>query len=177
MKIRRLLREDALLIKDFSCGDSYFDNFLKSHHALDDGIGTTYIALQDDNTVIGFYNITAGSVDYMEHGLRIKDSGSIHINYFAVDKQFQKKIEAEIPGTSQKIYTSDLLLNDCRNRIKQIRKDYLGISYITLNSSAAGINLYERNGFFLIDDDDDVIISPSKKEVSSVPMYLFLDEE
>ena len=176
MRVRLLLPEDKPFIQNFSCGDSYFDHFLKSAQAFDNGIGTTYVALQDEKTVIGFYNITAGSLDYMDCGTRIKDAGSIHINYFAVDTKFQKKIESVIPGTDQKIYISDLLLNDCIERVKRIREACLGVSYITLNSSEAGINLYERNGFIMLDRNDEIVVSPSKKEFGSVTMYLFLDE-
>lgn len=177
MKVEKLTRNRRPLLDGFDCGDDYFNYFFKSAKAMDDGIGTTYICLTDaEDKIIGCYNLTAGSMAYYDDGLLFKDSGAIHINYFAVDKTFQKNVEFVDPFTKEKVYTSDLLLHHCLNTIGRIRKGVLGVSYVTLRSSEAGRNLYERNGFSKIEADDGLVIPASEKEYDGIAMYLFLDE-
>lgn len=176
MKIDILRPQYTFLVNAFDCGDDYFNNFLRSKDAFDNRIGTTYICLTPtEDKIIGYYNITGGSVDFITGNLRIKDSGAIHINYFAVTKAFQKNVEFIHPSAGIKVYTSDILLNLCIQTVQQIRDHILGVGYITLSSSEAGLNLYERNGFSVIQEDDDIIIPVGKNEYTSIPMYLFLD--
>lgn len=177
MRVVKLEEEHKSLLDEFDCGNNYLNGFLKSSKAFDNGIGTTYIALEDEvDRIIGYYNITAGSLDVPYGSLRIKGGSSVHINCFAVTKEFQKNVERMIPGTSQKIYTSDMLLADCEERIRVIKEKYLGVGFITLGSTKEGINLYERNGFSIAEEED-IIISQTYDEKKTVMMYLFLDEE
>ncbi len=157
------------LVKKFSCGNMILDNFLKSQQSFDSGIGVTYIYLtEDQNRVVGYYNISAGCVDYLDNGLRLRDAGAIHLNYFAVDLAFQKK--------NNNMGISDLLLEDCVQRVHVIRENILGFNYITLDSTQEALGLYQRHGFQKIELDEGIIFSPYKNEYTSIPMYLFLDE-
>ena len=160
-------REHQLnLAKKFDCGNSYINSFLHSTDSLDYGYGSTYVIILG-SMIIGYYNIGMSClVD--ENDIRM--GGSVYINYLALDKKYHKtKV-----GNSKK-YFSDLLLYDCLNRIEYIRQNYIGVSFITLSSSAEGIYLYERNGFMFLDDD--MKIFKNKKEGQCVPMYLPLDLE
>lgn len=176
MCVVRLHEKHKRLLSNFDCGNHYLDNFLKSNRAYDNSIGTTYIALEDKaNRLIGYYNITAGSLDIPYGSLRMKGGSSIHINCFAVAKDFQKNVEQFIPGTEQKIYTSDMLLADCEERIREIKEQCLGVGFITLGATEEGLNLYERNGFSVAEDED-IIISQTYEETKTTMMYLFLDD-
>ena len=89
---------DQELTKNFSSGNRYLDAFIADpQSALDTSYGKTYIFLfEDSHEIIGYYNITAGSVDVMLDGkTRVRSGGSIHINCFAVDKKYQKIAAAE----------------------------------------------------------------------------------
>ncbi|MGM9525903.1 MAG: N-acetyltransferase [Peptococcaceae bacterium] len=176
MKITELQQKHKELLKNFSCGNAVIDNFLKSKDAYNNSIGKTYILLsEDESVIIGYYTISTGSVDYLEDHLRIRDAGSIHINYFAIDESFQKNVIFEDDGA--KTYVSDYLLDDCFKRIEKLRDTSVGFSYITLDSTLEGIWLYERNGFYRINSEDNIVFSSYKHEMDSIPMYLFLDEE
>ena len=53
--------------------------------ALNSSIGKTYVYLTEANDcILGYYNISAGSVDQLENGFRVKSGGAIHIGYFAL---------------------------------------------------------------------------------------------
>ncbi len=128
--------------------------------------------MEDGNdSVIGFYNISAGCIDGLSDGIRYKMGGSVHINEFAIDQKYQKaKIEE---GSS--FHFSDVLLMDCINRIKYIRDNYIGFSFVTLQSTEEGYRLYSRNDFEEIEEDMNV--SKTDKEKDCIPMYLALDIE
>lgn len=72
-----------------------FDNFLKSSDALDDNQGVTYIMLSDnENMIIGYYNISTGRVDQIERvnnvDYYVPMGGSVNINYLAIAKEYQR---------------------------------------------------------------------------------------
>ena len=100
------------LASGFHCGNQYIDMFLRSPQALDDGFGKTYVWLDKDGTeIVGFYNISAGSVDYLDDNSRYKMGGAIHINEFAIMQKYQGV------AVTQYANVSDLLLDDCLKRI------------------------------------------------------------
>ena len=161
------------LASNFSCGNSSIDSFIKSPQAIDNGIGTTYVWLgENDSEIIGFYNITTGGVDqYDEYG-NFKIGGAVHINEFAMHIEYQKVVVDQEART----YLSDLLLADCLERIKFIRQEFLGFSFITLHSTQEGHYLYSRNDF--IDIEEDMRVSQVvDSEVGCISMYLPLDIE
>ena len=157
------------LASSFSCGNIYIDAFLKSPTALDIGFGKTYIWIDDDGReIVGFYNITTGSVvEASEEGYS-KIGGSIHINEFAVSKDYQKV------HVGDRMYVSDLLLGDCIERAIYIRENLVGFSFITLQSTKEGHYCYQRNDFEDIEDDMK-IEKTSGVEDDCIPMYLPLD--
>lgn len=169
--IRRLDADLQRLASNFSCGNFHIDRFIKSPLALDSKYGKTYVWVTNDNKgIIGFYNIEAGSVDQLVDGERSKMGGAIHINDFALDSRYQKiKI-------GEHSYISDLLLKDCIDRIRFIRDQFLGCTFITLQSNEAGRKLYLRNDFEQIEIDMDVT-KTEEKETGCIAMYLPLDIE
>ena len=155
--------QDTLSSK-FDCGNSDINMFLLSSKSLDYGYGKTYVAIYNGE-ILGYYNISTGHIED-ENGLRM--GGSSFINYFALDRKYQKIRFGE--G-----YLSDLLLSDCFNKVDYIRKNHIGFTFVTLSSTEEGKNLYERNGFELLDDD--MRMAKNKGEETCTPMYLPLDYE
>lgn len=155
------------LSQSFDCGNEALSLFLKSHDALDDFFGKTYVMIDRSNhCVIGYYNISTGHV---EDAFHIRMGGTIYINCLAIDKKYQKrKIESGF-------YYSDVLLGDCFKRISDLRDEYIGFAFVTLSSTGEGYHLYERNGFFRMEED--MQIAKNTGEDTCTPMYLPLDYE
>ena len=137
---------------------------------MDDSVGKTYVCLSDSKEMlIGYYNITTGSLQVTDVSMKFKIGGTVHINAFAVDNRFHGKIPADA-----EIKYSDFLLNDCMSRIYALRK-YVGFSFVTLSSTESGYNLYKRNGFEELESD--MAFSFEKAELGCTPMYFPLDSE
>lgn len=171
--IKHLDARIQTLASSFSCGNIHIDSFIRSPQALDIGFGQTYVWLEDNNDgIIGFYNIGAGGLDQYNDGERYKIGGAIHINEFALAQKYRG-----IPAYDEAdINLSDILLFDCLDRIDFIRRRFVGFSFVTLQSTLDGEKLYLRNDFEHLEED----MQMSKiqyKEVECVPMYLALDIE
>lgn len=174
LNIRTLSAGDKELALNFCCGNIFIDSFLRSQQALDDGFGKSYIWLEDDGSrIIGFYNISVGSIDYTDSDARYKMGGAAHINEFAIDQKYQG-ISAGDGKTDA--HLSDLLLEDCIKRIMFIRDNHIGFSFVTLQSTKEGHSLYERNEFCEIESDMN-ISDVEGAEGKCTPMYLALDLE
>ena len=158
----------------FVCGNDFLDYFIKSHMALDEAIGRTYVYLTEDHKeLIGYYNISTGSLQGIDKStetpLKLKIGGAVHINALAVSENYQGKVIPEADA----LY-ADFLLDDCIQRIRALRKD-VGFEFITLASTRAGYKLYKRFGFDELEDD--MLLAPEKDELGCLPMYLSLDWE
>lgn len=151
--------------RDFDCGNDALSSFIRSHEALDDFFGKTYIMLIN-NVLIGYYNIGTG---HIEENDSVRMGGSIYINCLAIDKRFQKI------RISKDYYYSDFLLIDCIERITALREDYIGFGFVTLSSTEEGHYLYKRNGFSELEDD--MRIAKNTGEDTCLPMYLPIDYE
>lgn len=161
------------LASNFNCENSAIDSFLRSSLALDDGFGKTYVWLEDDGQkIIGFYNIGTGSLDWRDGDSRYKMGGSIHINEFALDKNY-KKVQIE---EGEHPNMSDALLDDCIQRILYLREFHVGFAFVTLQSTAEGYNLYRRHDFEDIEEDMN-LVNIQDKDKNCTPMYLALDIE
>lgn len=175
LNIQRIKPELEPVIQAFNSGNRYLDNFIKSSAASNDSIGKTYLLLSDDEKVlIGYYNITVGSLDIIDSGIHRKIGGCVHINCFALDNRFHKQVET-LGENEEKIYTSDLLLDDCLQRVEQLRKEYIGIAFVTLNSTEEGIWLYARNDFEPLEED--MFFSIEDSDLKCTQMYLPLELE
>lgn len=173
MNIQKIRPELKPEILRFDSGNSHLDRFLQSDLAFDDSIGKTYVLLSDSgDCVIGYYNIGMGSVEQIDGDLRRKIGGAVHINCFAVDKRFQDQV-VSIDTEVGKIHISDLMLHDCMKRIMAIRKNCIGVAFITLNSTKEGEWLYKRNEFDYLEDDMD--FAKEDEELECRQMYLALD--
>lgn len=159
------------LASSFYCGNQQIDGFIRSSLALDDGFGKTFVLLSDDKqTIVGFFNIAAGSVDQVDNYGRTKMGSAIHINELAVHIKYQGlKLE-------NNIRPSDVLLEYCLFIVNYIRQNLLGCSFVTLQATDAGKSLYDRHGFFELESDMQVT-KIVDKEYGCTPMYLPLDME
>lgn len=163
------------LAGSFDCGNVYLNNFLTSSSALDPGISKTYIALSDDKTnLIGYYSIDCGAVDQVVGNYHEKIGGAVHLRCFALDKQYQHELQ-EITPSGRHVYVSDILLEDCLERVDYIRLNFIGVEFVTLASTREGEKLYRRHGF---DDlDEDISFSTTYGEDECICLYLPLDFE
>ena len=163
------------LASSFCCGNDYLDHFLKSHNALDDGFGKTYIALsRNGDHIVGYYNIGVGCIEYASVRGRVRAGGSIHINCFALAEKYQRIAQATTPDGA-KYYLSDALLDDCIKRAWRLRQTEIGFSFITLASTKRGEHFYRRNDFDLLDTD--LAFSVGETDKDCVLTYLPLDYE
>ena len=94
MNIVKYTSEYKELAKNFKYGNEVIDKFLRDGSALDENQGITYILLSDENNfIIGYYNIEVGRVDQIEV-IREKEyykpmGGAININYLAIHSDYQ----------------------------------------------------------------------------------------
>lgn len=148
------------LAERFSSGNTYIDKYLQDGDcSLNHALGRTYVFLPEgEEYIIGFYSLGVSSVDCIEKGSnyerRKRIGGAININYFALDERFHKQAQINLPNDTI-IYLSDLLLDDCLQRIENIVSEYIGAAFITLNSTKQGYKLYIRSGFEPLDNDTD----------------------
>lgn len=174
LNIHKLDASLQKLASSFKCGNDFIDSFLKSSVALDKGFGVTYVWLDDENSsIIGFYNITSGSIEQADQsGNGYKMGGAIHLNEFAIHQNFRGKT---IPDDDS-LRMSDLLLHDCIARVQYLRDNLVGFSFITLHSTNDGYSLYQRHGFCDIEEDMTIAVVEGKED-DCFPMYLALDLE
>ena len=163
------------LASSFQSGNSYLDRFLIDPISLDDSFGKTFVFLSsDDQTIIGYYNLGVGYIEENDHGIIRKTGGAVHINCFALDERFHGLLQAYTED-GVKVNLSDILLDHCLEKIEVIRKEYVGFSFVTLNSTREGYSLYLRNGFEELEEDMHFAVEDS--DVECIPMYLIMDLE
>lgn len=165
------------LALSFHSGNDYLDHFLHDSISLDDSFGKTYIFLSNDNSkIIGYYNLGLGYIEqensYFDYNTKI--GGAVHINCFALDEKYHGTVQ-QILSDGIQINLSDILLNDCLEKIEELRKKYVGFSFITLSSTREGYSLYLRNGFE--DLEEDMNFSVEESNIECKPMYLAIDSE
>jgi hypothetical protein len=157
---------------NFDCGNEALTAFLKSNEALDNAIGKTFVCLDNNNTIVGYYNISTGDI---KDNSDVRIGGAVYINYFAMNTVYQQYRLNNHNTNNHTTYASDMLLADCLNRINDIREDKLGFAFVTLSSTDEGLYLYERNGFYPLEEH--MRISRNHGEKTCSPMYLPIDYE
>ena len=163
------------LASSFHSGNSYLDRFLCDPISLDDGFGKTYVFLSSDNKmIIGYYNLGTGYIEENDDGIIRKIGGAVHINCFALDEKFHGVLQT-VTNDGVKVNLSDLLLDDCLERIENMRREYVGFAFVTLNSTKEGYSLYLRNGFENLEEYMNFAIEDSDQEC--IPMYYIMDLE
>lgn len=163
------------LARNFYSGNTYLDNFLRESVSLEASYGKTYVLLSDnEDCIVGYYNICAGSLDSFNGSVREKMGGAVHINVFALDMKYHGLVQA-VTENGVSINLSDFLLADCVERIKEIREQYIGCSFITLCATKEGLSLYKRYGFFPLEED--MVLTIGTEEVKCTSMYYPIDME
>lgn len=177
LNVRILDADLQRLASNFHSGNEILDGFLRSSIAIDINYGTTYVLLSEDNDcIIGYYSLSLGCIEYEDMGIRLKQGGAVHLNYFALAQEFRGLLQHKLQDGTE-IYLSDILLVDCIDRIKTMRDTFIGFTYITLSSTHEGYRLYKRNHFEDIEEDMTFLVE--KGDLSSaIPMYYtFCGEE
>lgn len=154
----------------FHCGNNSIDNFINDSICLDNAIGKTYVLLDDDQSVVSYFNITTSAIlDPNNFGLKL--GGSVHINKFALAKEHHGSFYQD---GEEKIKLSDFLFLSCLLKIIELR-DSIGYAFIPLCSTEEGVHLYQRAGFEIIEED--MRIAHDFSEKGCHEMYLALDLE
>ena len=157
--------------QNFKSGNDHIDLFLKGSLSLDKSFGKTYIWFEEEK-IIGYYNIGVGrDNEYPNY----KIGGAIHLNYFAVSEKYRHYMQATLPNGSI-LKASDWLMLDLKKRVNDIRDNHVGFSFITLNSTEQGRNLYLRSDFEDLEEEG-LSFDYKDDENSCVPMFYALDME
>lgn len=178
MNIVKYTREFQNLANSFDCGNVILNNFIKSSNALDKSQGITYILLSDKKDfIIGYYNISASRVDYIEQiGESVNYTpmgGSININYLAILSNYQHRKISNLQN-GQGFYLGDYLLNDCEKKIISISNE-VGIAFITLYSTEEGFNLYHnRNSYETFEEDMSTFID--ERDIGCHKLYKCIED-
>lgn len=175
MKFEKFTSKHIPLAESFSCGNIVIDKFLKSGDALDENQGITYVLLSDDEDfIIGYYNISVGRVDQIEtvgNNVRyIPMGGAVNVNYLAVDERLQHTQIIE----EKRFYFGDYILRDCEKKVLLLRKE-IGIAFVTLYSTEEGYHLYhDRNCYEDFEDDMSTFVEETNK--SCYKLYKWVDD-
>ncbi len=163
------------LSKSFSSGNSFLDSFIKTGDALDDGLGKTFVWIDEKRShIIGYYNVGVGYIDMYNGDDKYKIGGSIHLNFFALNEKYRGVIIGKT-ADGRVVKISDSLFADFMNKVYEIREKYVGFSFVTLAATEEGYSLYKRN--FFDDLDEGLHFSFKDDEKECRPMYLALDIE
>lgn len=180
LNIHPLSPELLPLAERFSSGNTYLDGFLQNgDYSLNTNIGKTYVFLaEENNEIIGYYNLGMSSVDRAEeisgNSRYIRMGGAVNINYFALDERYHRQVYDALPS-GDKIYLSDILLIECLGRLEGITSQHIGATFVTLNSTKEGYNLYKRNGFQELEYDMRFTMEDSDHDCTQ--LYRWIDEE
>ena len=129
------------LASSFQSGNAYLDRFLKDTISLDNNFGKTYVFLTESkDAIIGYYNIGMGYIEQEDCGFTRKMGGAVHINCFALDEKYHGLLQL-VTEEGVHINLSDVLLNDCLEKIEELREKYIGFSFVTLSSTREGYSL------------------------------------
>lgn len=180
LNVRPLSLDLLPLAERFRSGNTYLDGFLRNgDYSLSADIGKTYVFLAEgDIEIIGYYNLGMSSVDRIEdvNGISryIRMGGAVNINYFALDERYHRQVFDILPS-GDKIYLSDILLVECLERIENIINQHIGTTFVTLNSTKEGYNLYRRNGFEELEMDMRFTMEDSDYECTQ--LYRWINED
>lgn len=168
----------------FDCGNPYINGFLNSANALNPDVCHTYllIGIEDQNDmrnnnfeIIGFFSLTTDVVTTLERENVVFSGGAIRIKMFAIDNKYKKK---KINVSGEQITYASVQLKICLDIIESISNKYIGATYIVLNSTEEGKNLYLNKGAFeILDEDDDYKVATIEEDTDCFPMYRQIRDE
>lgn len=175
VKTEKFCKNLIILAEKFKSGNDFLDGFIRSNDALNDALGKTFVWIDEKHEeIIGYYNIGVGYIDMIDGDDKYKIGGSIHLNFFALDEKYRGIVLDKMPdGTKIKI--SDQLFIDFMLKVYELRKEYLGFSFVTLAATDEGYSLYKRH--FFEDLEEGLHFSFKDDEKGCIPMYFALDAE
>lgn len=182
IKIEKLNDCNFNLTKNFVCGNEYIDTYL-SKKAKDDSLATTHLIIdKTDNTLVGFFSISASGISFNMSGTEIERENqnrfnipAVELDFFAVNRQFQHMYYDEIAEKEKDDYfLSDILLEKIISFILSLR-DFIGFKSIILysvpkNEEAKPLDIYIRFGFKSFEE----FMEPSRKRFldGCIPLYI-----
>lgn len=163
------------LADKFYSGNEFLDQFIRSEEAFNDSLGKTFVWINEKRTqIIGYYNLGIGYIDMYDGQDKYKISGSIHLNFFALNEPY-RGLSAGKNANGIDIKISDKLFADFMTKVYHLREKYVGFSFVTLAATDEGYSLYKRNYFE--DLEDGLHFSFKDDEKGCKPMYFSLDVE
>ena len=142
-EIARLNKDNFKYIKNFSCGNSSIDEYLKER-AMNDAFGTTYIVI--DNTtlsVVGYCTMCCSGLTH-KYQNNIHTIPAIEIKYFAIDASYQN---LRYDDWDEHYYFSDYIFQCFMNMCSDISETTLAAKCIILYSVKEAVAFYRRLGF------------------------------
>lgn len=155
------LRQDHA-VGTFDCGHQALNRFLQQYALVNQvsGSSTTYVGLSD-KTVIGYYSLAVGSVEYEEAPKRITQGLAHHsvpialLAKLAVDQQWQK------------MKVGEGLLKDAMLRTLQAA-DILGIRAIMVHAKDEGVKGFYQHFDFIPSPSDPLQLMIILKDVRQI---------
>lgn len=137
------------VLKKFNCGTEVLNSFLVRYALKNDelGIGRTFIALDDDDQISGYFTLATAQVAYKEipEDYKVKlpkyPIPALRIARLAVSKDLQGK------GIGK------WLLAQAFTKIIQVA-DVTGLYFIIVDAKETSISFYEHYGFQKFIDED-----------------------
>lgn len=156
--------DNKSLTSSFDCGNVFINNFLYNH-SLDENISKTFLLIQNDKIVIGFFSLCCSCLLEKNNDIYTTENPAIEIKMFAIDKNYHDTIIEEYGHT----YAHFMLLQ-CLNLIEKISSNYVGASCCVLTATDDGYPLYKNVGGFE-ELEDDYMVPDSNNEKHQTQMY------
>ncbi len=147
MIVKMTFKENSLeyseMCRQFDCGNSYINNFLKEN-SFNNEIAKTFILINEEvPCIMGFFSLSADSLIEKSNDQKTIELGpAIRIYMFAVDKRYQG-YHYHLSET-----IASFLLNQCIEVIKKVVEHYIGATFIVLSSTKEGYHFYKKKGDF-----------------------------
>ncbi len=150
--------------RSFSCGvvalDDYFKQFSKGNHVKN--IGKTFVLLEDDHkTVIGYYTISMGSVDFLSLPPELRT----RLPKYPIPIARIARLAVDIK--SQGLGWGEFLLVDALQRIRQAVSLVAAFMVIVDAKDEKAKSFYTRFGFTPFADNELCLFLP----IDSIPNF------
>lgn len=157
---------NADLLRDFSCGNDYIDNYVSEKGAYDFTAVTKMVLNSDNNEVICVYSLCCSSF-LISSKEKLHPNPAVEIKIFAVSQKYQDIKYSRDPNEG---CLSNFILNKVIGEIFEFTDDMCGANIILLYSTDEGYDFYKKNGF---KDFLDIAVKSDDKTVDGCyPMFM-----
>ena len=146
------IKESRNRVKDFDCGNSDLNAYLKRYAYKNDksGIGRTFVLFDNDKPV-GYVTLCSASIDFENAPNNIKlpryPIPAIKIARLAVDKKYQNK------GFGKELLAFSL------EKIAMLA-EFIGVKFVVVDAKEESKSFYEHFGFIPLPTNSDRFILP-----------------